>query len=165
MKRGRYNPTERRTPNRVPRPDPHAGKNVWVDPEVSATQINRRFWRLNKPVVFIDHVGRRWVVPKGFVTDFATVPFPFTLVVPRSGGHNPAAVLHDWLYVTTPIKRREIDLIFVNAMRARPLRVFIPKAGIMWLAVRVGGWFAWVKRRMDIVPLHDRPFLAYYEKS
>lgn len=147
----------------IPLPDPFARKNVWIQAEVQATHIRGKFWRIDKPLIYLDHKGREWVVPAGFITDFASVPWPFILFVPRSGKHNPAAVLHDFLYVTMALKRRECDVIFITAMAA--LDVFIPQAGVMYTAVRAGGWLPWLKRSWGIMPQHDKPFANYYAKE
>jgi hypothetical protein len=146
-----------------PKPNPNARKNVWIQAEVSATHLRGRFWRIDRPLIYIDGRGREWIIPAGFVTDFASVPWPFTLFIPRSGDHNSAAVLHDFLYVTMALTRRECDVIFISAMSA--LGVFAPKAGTMYLAVRVGGWFPWMKRTWGILPDHDRPFADYYAQK
>src|SRR5438046_8797712 len=42
--------------------------------------------------------GDRVDVAIGFQTDFATVPRPLWIVLPKWGRYGNAAVLHDWLY-------------------------------------------------------------------
>lgn len=44
------------------------------------------------------------VVPKGFVTDFASVPWPASMFIPKDGDYNQAAVTHDFLYFMNDIK-------------------------------------------------------------
>jgi hypothetical protein len=55
------------------------------------------YWRLLEPLVYEGNTDR-WAVPAGFVTDFASVPALVTPLLPRTGRHNRAAVLHDYLY-------------------------------------------------------------------
>lgn len=119
-------------------------------------------------LVYRDRKGREWSVPTGFDTDLASVPrdslFVFISIgvmlgglsfgswlwlsllflmwaFPRSGMHNRAAVLHDWLYwgLVRPgtMTRRQADAIFYEALRA--CRVDRVRAWVMWAVVRVGG--------------------------
>lgn len=87
------------------------------------------------------------LVPKGFPTDFASVPWPASMLIPKDGDHNQAAVVHDYLYSKLgkiPEKtytRRECDAIFLEAMAALGVNKF--KRRIMYRAVRLGGWAGW----------------------
>lgn len=58
-------------------------------------------------------------VPKGFVTDFASVPWILTwFITPYEKGIRRAALIHDWLYATHLGKsRKEIDALFEKVMR------------------------------------------------
>lgn len=87
--------------------------------------------------------GRSFTVPAGFETDFASVPRFFWRVFPPTGRYGKAAVLHDFLYRTGAVPRREADAIFFDAMKS--LGVFFPTRWLMWLAVRVFGWTAYRK--------------------
>ena len=113
---------------------------------------DRYGWALLQPLIYrsdLDGVGEL-VVPSGFVTDFESaprwLPLAFTLAYDRA---TAAAVLHDWLYRTRPvvglpphtIPRREADALFREAMAAS--RVARWRRGLLWAAVRVGGWAAW----------------------
>lgn len=40
------------------------------------------------------------LVPAGFVTDFASVPFGVRNLFPALGRHGRPAIIHDWLYLT-----------------------------------------------------------------
>lgn len=74
------------------------------------------------------------VVPPHFVTDHASVPVALRWLVPQTGVHSAAAVIHDWLYtVAEPPAERRIfkkdrlrdDRIFLEAMKScdvAPLR-------------------------------------------
>ena len=53
------------------------------------------------------------VVPRGFVTDFASVPRVFWSVLAPDDSYVSAAVVHDWLYWSQTVERRVAD----NAMR------------------------------------------------
>ena len=55
-------------------------------------------------------------VPKGTVTDFASVPWGLRWLVPQMGRYNPATVLHDHLCQRKKCSRFIADAIFRNAM-------------------------------------------------
>lgn len=96
-------------------------------------------------------------IPKGFVTDFASIPRGlWNIFPPAAGKHSKPAVVHDEMYKTgsvrvdgrldpRPITRGEADAIFLEAMEV---------AGVNWLSrqiiyagVRAGGWRAWSQHR------------------
>jgi hypothetical protein len=84
-------------------------------------------------------------VPAGFDTDFASIPRLFwTLVGHPAGRYAQAAVLHDWLYRTAPVPRKEADRIFREAMAV--LGVPAWQRWAMWAGVRVGGSGAYGQR-------------------
>ena len=81
-------------------------------------------------------------VSEYFVSDFASIPFPFSRIINPFGKHAEAAVLHDWLYaVGYPGRRKEADVIFYQAMRRYGVSRF--RAGLMYAATRIGGKNAW----------------------
>ena len=86
-------------------------------------------------------------IPKGFITDFASVPWPASMFIPKDGDHNQAAVTHDYLYSKIgklPDKtytRAECDKIFLEAMGVLGVNKF--KRRLMYRAVRIGGGFGW----------------------
>ncbi len=76
-------------------------------------------------------------VPKGFITDFASIPRVFWNILPPWGEYGKAAVVHDYLYRsdTYPYTRKESDEVFLEAMKV--LGVAWWKRNIMYYAVRV----------------------------
>ena len=98
---------------------------------------------LVKPVnVEID--GREFTIPKGFITDFASVPKAFWSILPPMGKYGLAALLHDYLYRTGLVSRKEADKLFLKMMKK--LGVSRWKRIVMYLAVRVFGGKAYVKK-------------------
>ena len=85
------------------------------------------------------------VVPEGFVTDFASVPWGFWNIEPPLGEAGRAAVVHDYLYETRGLggrySRIEADGIFREALGE--LGVSRWKRTLLWAAVRVGGRRGW----------------------
>jgi len=60
-----------------------------------------RTWKLVEP--FRYHIGDRnsediITIPTGFITDFASVPRIFWVLIPPYGKWGKATVVHDWLY-------------------------------------------------------------------
>jgi hypothetical protein len=80
-------------------------------------------------------------VPKGFVTDLASIPIYFWWFLPPTGRHGHAAILHDWLYWEQGTSREVADRIFDEVMQEMAVSLLLRKA--MWSAVRVyaGGYW------------------------
>ena len=121
---------------------------------LTVTQVSPTQWRIEREVTF--HVGSPdssdiIIVPDGFITDFASVPWPASMLIPLSGRHNMAAVVHDFLYsllgeVKSPnnMKKRsraQCDAIFLEALRACGCNWI--KSQIMYRAVRTFGFLPW----------------------
>lgn len=96
------------------------------------------YWLLLQPLVYTGKVDT-FTVPAGFRTDFASVPHALTWLVPRTGRHNRAAVLHDYL-VRTPslVSRKDADGIFRRVLRE--LDVDPVRRWLMYAGVRVAAW-------------------------
>ncbi len=91
-------------------------------------------------------VRLRITVPAGFITDFASVPWPFWSFIRPWGKWGKAAVLHDYLYQErTGAYRSTADKVFLNAMKL--LGVTPWRRTLMYWGVRAFGWLAWRKKR------------------
>ena len=100
-------------------------------------------WVLTAPLRYGTEIGgpRVIVVPKGFITDFASVPrLPMTYLLAGDTAH-AAAVIHDFLYRNKLGTRRQADAIFFEAMAADGEPAW--RRWAMWSAVRVGGRWTW----------------------
>jgi hypothetical protein len=84
-------------------------------------------------------------VPRGFVTDLASIPRLLWNVLPPIGAYDAAAVVHDWLYRSGGCSRAEADRVLLEAMRA--CNVDALQRGAIYAGVRVGGWVTWGKYR------------------
>ena len=110
----------------------------------SLTQIEKRLWRLEKPVQHMLPGFKPFIVPAGFLTDGASVPRMFWSVCPPMSNYTNAAVLHDYLYHKAlngnlrpcGYTREEADDLFLAAMEF--LGVARWRRKIMYRAVR---WF------------------------
>lgn len=80
----------------------------------------------------------RFIIKKGFKTDFASVPRIFWAFLSPFGRHTLPSVLHDWLYINGyyfEISRKEADKIFYDAMIDCGVKRLT--ANIMWFCVRL----------------------------
>jgi len=85
----------------------------------------------------------RVTVPKGFVTDFASIPRLFWSLLRPDGDYVYAAIIHDYLYWTQMRTRRESDQIFEFAMQDFEIDPSVVFA--LHKAVEIGGFSAWRK--------------------
>lgn len=76
-------------------------------------------------------------VPVGTRTDFASVPRAFWSIFPPFGPYMKAAVLHDYLYQSHLLPRKDADKLFLQAMTE--LQVPRSTRTIMYWAVRLFG--------------------------
>ena len=119
----------------------------FTDP-LTVTKIEKRLWRVERGFTYYigeEGSGEFVTVPEGFVTDFASVPRLFWIILPPDGQYSQAAVLHDYLYSEQIFTRKKSDDIFLEAMTV--LKVSWLKRRTMWLSVRMFGWIPWNKRR------------------
>lgn len=77
------------------------------------------------------------VVPKGFITDWASVPRALWSVIPPRGEYSKAVLVHDWMYVTAYRTRKIADRIFLEAMKVLGVKRW--KRRLMYIGVRIGG--------------------------
>lgn len=76
-------------------------------------------------------------IPKGFLTDFASIPRPLRIFFPMRERISLAPIPHDWLYATHSRPKNEADDIYYEAMIALD---YNPKrAYIQYQAVKQGG--------------------------
>ena len=87
-------------------------------------------------------------VPKGFVTDLASVPNYLWPILNRTGRHGNAAIYHDWLYwqqndasVDTGVTREVADRVFDRAMH--DMGVDVATRNLIWAGVRIFGGSYW----------------------
>ncbi len=87
-----------------------------------------------------DVAGRIFVAPKGFVTDFASVPRIPVAYLLTGGCADQAAVIHDWLYTSHEVDRAMADAVFREAVALGNPGW---RAWLMWAGVRIGGGGSW----------------------
>ena len=116
----------------------------FTDPLIIEIQANGVCGKLLKE--FDYHVGDEDSnvivhVPAGFVTDFASVPWGLWNIFPKWGRYSKAAVVHDYLYRSKTVTRKEADLIFKEAMMV--LGVPQWQVNLMYWGVRLFGWIGY----------------------
>jgi hypothetical protein len=85
--------------------------------ELKVTPISNTEWKLLAPIEYkvFDH---KYVVPEGFITDFASIPQAIWNIAPPWNIHwGAAAVLHDYLYQDQLEPRDFADKIFLQCMK------------------------------------------------
>jgi Protein of unknown function (DUF1353) len=80
-------------------------------------------------------------VPVGFVTDFASIPRVFWIVLPKDGVYTYPAIIHDYLYWEQPVSKDEADLILRYSMQDFKVNTVALEA--IYAGVRAGGATAW----------------------
>lgn len=88
--------------------------------DLGTTENGRAMFRLESELTFRagnDAFGLTVTVPIGFVTDFASVPWPLWFIFPPSGPYNPATVVHDYLCQAGLCSRFLSDAVFRECMR------------------------------------------------
>jgi hypothetical protein len=86
-----------------------------TDLDVSAIRFTDAYKLIN--ALEYEYCGIVFTAPKGFVTDFATIPRLLWCVVYPSQCHiRDAAVIHDLLYTTKVVDRSTADKILLAAM-------------------------------------------------
>ncbi len=105
--------------------------------ELSLTPYEGRRWRLLKDwkVVIEKNI---LIIPKGFVTDLASVPRIFWIIIPPSSTKcRKASIVHDWMYVHQYKTKSYADKVFLRELLSKDL--FMLQAYIMYWAVKLFG--------------------------
>lgn len=126
----------------------------------------RSLWALHDPLSYQPSNDTHVITaPKGCVTDLASIPRPFWILLPPDGPWVKAAIIHDYLYATqgtgqlppgvpgskqpkgitrpTPYTRSESDWILRDALRNRGVDVV--RRNLIWAGVRIGGARGWAR--------------------
>lgn len=112
--------------------------------ELYAKTDKAGFWVLTDPLIWAEG-NFTIIVPKGFRTDLASIPFVFRWLLNQNGGSRRPAVVHDWLYRNHIMSRKEADALFLRALKYEEVNRV--GAWLYWAGVRVGGWLPYGKRR------------------
>lgn len=101
----------------------------------------RALFELTRPLVyraiFGDNIRLLVLIPKGFQTDFASIPRPIWAILPPSGPWRRAAIVHDYLY-SSPCPRFLADAVFRHVMEDDQVPTL--QRLIIYYGVRLFGW-------------------------
>ena len=92
-----------------------------------------------------DPVFHGVTVPKGFITDLASIPPPLFPLLRPDGDYAQAAIVHDYLYWFQTTSKDYADQVFKIAMR--DLEVDPVTIAMLYAGVSVGGGPAWDQNR------------------
>jgi hypothetical protein len=118
---------------------------MWLTPIPSLTPVSPRLMRLDSPVAWLDDRGRTLVVPAGFVTDGASLPWIVTAIWDRWEPRTlRASILHDYGYsYHKQGTKAQVDKRFYEGLRADKW----DHALTYYRAVKYCGWYAWNLQR------------------
>ena len=115
---------------------------AYIPSPVVAPFADGSHWVLMEPLRYrlkdTEHVIE---VPKGFVTDFASVPRVAWSVMSPYDEHGRAGIVHDWLYWEQSCSRKQADKIMKLGMIET--RVSHANRAIIYRALRLAGNGAW----------------------
>ena len=110
--------------------------------KLTVTKIGERTWSVERTFTYFigEESSNEFItIPKGFVTDFASIPRVFWVILPPDGEYTQAAVLHDYMCSTSMFPMKKIDKIFLEAMVV--LKVPAWKRNTIYWAVRIWHMF------------------------
>jgi Protein of unknown function (DUF1353) len=118
------------------------GQQVPPSPAVRAFGDNRFWVTIEDMTYVIGSTSDQIVVPKGFVTDFASIPQSlWSLGLTPYGQYSRAAVIHDYLYWSQSCTRAQSDRLLVIAMKES--RVSGLDEYLVYRGVELGGDGPW----------------------
>jgi len=98
-------------------------------------------WILQEQLVY-ENSKYRITVFAGFDFDFASIPWFFRRVIPKNGmKYDRASCLHDALYASKILDKKECDSLFLEAMLSDDVNDLL--ASIMYDAVSIAGGSAY----------------------
>lgn len=99
-------------------------------------------WILHEPLIWEDE-KYQIMVKEGFDFDYASIPTIITNILPKNGQeYDRAACLHDALYATQWLQKKECDKLFYDSMLADGVSKIT--AWSMYQAVRIFGYLAYM---------------------
>jgi hypothetical protein len=123
-------------------------KYGFTPPHPVVQDLCNGIWVIWEPLFYDGPDGRYWTIPKGFRTDFGSVPDLVDWIIPAMASiADPAYVLHDYLYWLHRngqdgcVDRADADQILLDALKVCGVSC-VKRYTIYW-AVRAGGWVAW----------------------
>lgn len=128
---------------------------------VSPVPFTDDLWILDEDLVYQSDVLKATItIKKGFVTDFYSIPWPASMILPKSSQGDEAAVLHDDLYTQKRFSRDLCDRAIAEAMGV--CKVSWIRRSLIYDGLRIGGWWGYNKKSknepLDEVVMADGSF-------
>lgn len=112
---------------------------------VASPFADGKYWYLREDLRWVSASGEEYVVPSGFVTDFASIPRPLWSLLPKWARYGNAAVVHDFNYWVQKHDRKTADRAMVEGMK--DLGVGALARNIIYFFLRLFGGFAWRRNK------------------
>lgn len=134
-------------------PEPVPGEPVVAamripPPSIMPFADSKSFMLLDDLQYRVGHSNYAIIVPRGFVTDFASVPrMLWSFGLSPYGRFSKAAVIHDYLYWAQGCTREQADNLMMIAMKESGVGGV--QAKLLHWGVRLGGKGAWAENRRD----------------
>jgi len=107
-------------------------------------KMGKNTWRVKEELTFV--ARRTTVIPKGFVTDLASIPRPFQwLFGDKEEACIPSCLVHDYYYSTGKGTRKEADDEFLQLMNVYKNPKFQWQRDLCYWAVVMFGGSGWGK--------------------
>lgn len=109
-------------------------------------QVDKKSWEATQDVTFMYGDSNAHIevfIESGFITDFATIPFPLSLIFPKEALYALPAAVHDKLYESKKLSKIASDSIFYQAMKEAGVRGFTRSS--FYIIVLLFGWLKWKK--------------------
>ncbi len=103
-------------------------------------------YQLCKALVYISKAGQTYTVPKGFITDLATIPDKLHFILPPDGDYEESAVLHDYLLKDGYSRSRASSLFFESMVEDD---VYLVEAIILFIGAKARDWYVSLKKRIS----------------
>jgi hypothetical protein len=137
---------------------------VSIPPPVVKPFADNHDWMLVEDLTYsIGRSGVSITIPKGFVTDFASIPQPlWSFGLSPYGRYSKAAIVHDYLYWVQDCTKDQADNILVIAMKESGVSS-IQEIEI-YEGVHLGGDFAWQSNKKEREQQFPRVISAEYRQ-
>ena len=113
-------------------------------------RIDSTTYKLNSNLTY-ENDNYKITVKKGMITDGASIPRLFWSIIgcPMNGKYVGSALIHDGLYSSEIISRKDADDIFLDMLKNNEVSTL--KRYAMYYAVRIGGHFVWKNHTKESV--------------
>ena len=118
-------------------------KKIIIPPPILKPFADNRDWMLVQDLEYtIGNTGVSIKIPKGFVTDFASIPqVLWSFGLSPHGRYSKAAIVHDYLYWAQCCTRKQADNILLIAMKESSVGPIMETE--IYKGVRIGGKSSW----------------------